>query len=256
MTDTELRISAPITVPAARGAAWLFEGFNLFQKDWLTWIGITIIFFLLSTVVPLFIPLGTMLSNLVVFTFAGGLMLGCREIDQGGELTVGHLFSGFSDNLSKYIVLGVMYCVGIAVILLLMGILLFIMVGGTNFITDIQTGEFDKLLQYTVSILIAVLVALILYLPMIMAFWFAPALIALGKVNAFEAMKLSFAGCMANVMPYLVYGIVGLVLSVLASIPLGLGWLVLFPMTIASIYLSYRDIFESDAAASISATSN
>lgn len=243
MTDAELRISHPITAPAARGAAWLFEGFTMFQQEWLTWIGITIIFFVLSIVISI-LPLGSVLFNLVTFAFIGGLMLGCREIDRGAELNVGHLFTGFSDNLGQYVLLGVIYSVGMAIILLLMAGLLFIMLGGMSFITDLQAGQFDKLLQSSVTILIVVLLALMLYVPLIMAFWFAPALVALGKLNALEAIKLSFSGCMANVMPFLPYGVVGLILSVLATVPLGLGWLILCPMMVASVYISYRDIFE------------
>jgi len=244
MNEVEVRISHPVTAPTARGAAWLFDGFTLFQQEWLTWIGITILFFVLSVVVSI-LPLGSLLFNFLVFAFVGGLMLGCREIDRGGELSVGHLFTGFSDKLSQYVLLGVIYTVGMAIILLLMGGLLFIMLGGMSFITDLQAGEIDKLIQYSTTILIVVLLALMLYVPLIMAFWFAPALVALGHLSALEAIKLSFSGCMVNVMPFLLYGVVGLILSVLASIPMGLGWLILCPMMVASLYLSYRDIFES-----------
>jgi len=34
-------------------------------------------------------------------------------------------------------------------------------------------------------------------------------------------------------------------LAIVASIPLALGWLVLGPMTIASVYTAYRDIYFS-----------
>ena len=54
---------------------------------------------------------------------------------------------------------------------------------------------------------------------------------------------------MKNVIPFLIYGLVGLVLTIVATIPLLLGWLVLIPMLIASIYVSYKDIFQTGAAA-------
>jgi uncharacterized membrane protein len=57
------------------------------------------------------------------------------------------------------------------------------------------------------------------------------------------AIKESFVGCLKNVVPFLIYGIVLLVLGIVAAIPLGLGWLVLGPVAIASIYVSYRDIY-------------
>jgi hypothetical protein len=244
MTDTASGISAAAAAPAGRGAAWLFEGFSMFQKDWLTWIGITVIFFVLSIVVNL-IPLGGILFNLVIFAFIGGLMLGCREIDRGGDFRVSHLFAGFSDNLGQYLLLGVLYSAGMLVIVILMLIMMFVMLGGFGFLADIQSGQLDNLLQYSATILIAALVALLLFVPLIMAFWFAPVLVALGNLDAIEAVKKSFSGCLSNVVPYLLYGVIALLLSLLASIPIFLGWLILCPMLVASIYISYRDIFES-----------
>jgi hypothetical protein len=42
-----------------------------------------------------------------------------------------------------------------------------------------------------------------------------------------------------------VQGVILLVASIVASIPLGLGWLVLGPVLVASIYTGYRDIYFS-----------
>jgi len=46
-----------------------------------------------------------------------------------------------------------------------------------------------------------------------------------------------------NIPAFLVYGVVGLVLAIVATIPALLGWLILGPVTIASAYTGYRDIF-------------
>ena len=44
-------------------------------------------------------------------------------------------------------------------------------------------------------------------------------------------------------LPFLLYGVIGLVASAVASVPLGLGWLVLLPLLFLSVYTSYRDIY-------------
>jgi uncharacterized membrane protein len=44
-----------------------------------------------------------------------------------------------------------------------------------------------------------------------------------------------------------VYGLLGLVYAIVASIPFLLGWLVLAPVFAASVYVSYKDIFEAPA---------
>jgi uncharacterized membrane protein len=82
-----------------------------------------------------------------------------------------------------------------------------------------------------------------LTVPLLMAVWFAPALVIFHDLGPTQAMKDSFTGCLRNIVPFLLYSVIWLVLSIIASIPLGLGWLVLGPMTAASIYTAYRDIY-------------
>jgi uncharacterized membrane protein len=76
-----------------------------------------------------------------------------------------------------------------------------------------------------------------------MAAWFAPALVVFQQQGVIEAMKTSFSGCLKNLLPFLIYGVVMLGLAVLATLPIGLGWLILGPMIAASVYTSYRDIY-------------
>ena len=58
-------------------------------------------------------------------------------------------------------------------------------------------------------------------------------------------MKTSFRACWINMLPMLVYSLLGLAFAIVASIPFGLGWLVLGPVFAASVYASYKDIFEA-----------
>jgi uncharacterized membrane protein len=84
---------------------------------------------------------------------------------------------------------------------------------------------------------------LALLLPLFMALWFAPALAVFHQQGPAEAMKNSFVACLKNVVPFLLYSVILLLLTFVASIPFGLGWLVLGPVLAASLYTSYRDIF-------------
>jgi uncharacterized membrane protein len=92
---------------------------------------------------------------------------------------------------------------------------------------------------------LAVLIALALMLPLLMALWFAPALVAFHDMGPLEAMKQSFAGCLKNLLPFLLYGVILLVAAAIASVPIMLGWLVLGPVLAASVYTAYRDIYLS-----------
>jgi len=93
------------------------------------------------------------------------------------------------------------------------------------------------------SFVLAGLVFLLLLIPLAMALWFAPALATLNDMPPVEAMKWSFTGCLRNLLAFLVYGVLLFILSILASIPFGLGWLVVAPMIAGSIYSAYKDIF-------------
>ena len=57
-----------------------------------------------------------------------------------------------------------------------------------------------------------------------------------------EALRPSFVGCLRNVMPFLIYGLV-LGLFLLSLFTAGLLFIVTAPVVIASIFVSYRDIF-------------
>src|SRR5262249_39664681 len=86
-------------------------------------------------------------------------------------------------------------------------------------------------------------------LPLFMALWFAPALAVFHQQGPAEAMKASFFACLKNVVPFLLYSVILLLLAFVASIPFGLGWLVLGPVIAASLYTSYRDIFFAEGGA-------
>lgn len=49
-------------------------------------------------------------------------------------------------------------------------------------------------------------------------------------------------------LPFLLYSIIMLVASIIATLPLMLGWLVLGPILVASIYTAYRDIYLDEAS--------
>jgi uncharacterized membrane protein len=76
-----------------------------------------------------------------------------------------------------------------------------------------------------------------------MAILFAVPLIVLTDCDVMSALRTSFFACLKNVLPFLVWSLVILVLAILASIPLMLGWLLLGPISMVSLYVAYRDIF-------------
>jgi uncharacterized membrane protein len=97
--------------------------------------------------------------------------------------------------------------------------------------------------------LLAALVMLALSIPLVMAIWFAAPLVMLHDIKPVDALKASFLGCIKNVVPFLIYGVIAFLAAVIATLPLLLGWLVLGPVIMGSVYTGYRDIFTESAAA-------
>ena len=225
-------------VGAGQGWTWIAEGFGLFRKAPGIWIALVVILFVILVVLA-FIPLlGAVATFLVLPVFIGGLLLGCQALQGGGELEVAHLFAGFKAHTGNLIVLGALAIAGWIVVMLPVVVI----VGAGAFLAAIR-GDAAGVAALGGSFMLAWLVALALSVPIYMALWFAPALVVLRKMAPIEAIKESFLGCLKNILPFLVYSIVLMVLGIVASIPLGLGWLVLGPTLIASVYVSYRDIY-------------
>jgi uncharacterized membrane protein len=241
------------TVDAGRGAAWWSEAWRLFAAAPGPWLLIVLILLVLNVVLLVIPVVGHIAMQLLYPVFAGGLLLGCRAIDRGQPLTVNHLFAGFGERTGPLLILGLLYlCVAIAITLAVAGILL-VFFGAAVFSRLFQlTDPFSAAAavgSILTIVLFGMLLFMLLFLPLFMAIWFAPALVVLRGLEPWAAMKASLSACLKNVLPFLIYGLVGFVLAIVASIPLMLGWLVLGPLTIASVYTGYCDIFE-DAAVS------
>ena len=239
---------SPRSVATGNGVSWWGEAWRLFLPSVPVWLLIVVILVVLSVVLALIPVVGHLASQVLFPVFMGGLMLGCRAIDRGQPLTINHLFAGFSERAGPLIILGLLYTgIAVAITLAVAGILL------VSFGAAVLTQLFRLSDPFAASavlgsvlmvVLVGLLLFLLLFLPLVMALWFAPALIVLRGLDPWAAMKMSFSGCLGNVMPFLPYSLVGVVLAVVATIPIGLGWLVVGPLTIASIYTSYCDIFE------------
>lgn len=225
-------------VAAGRGGAWWSEAWDLFKKAPGTWILIFIVFMLLSVVFAI-IPLGSLVTNICYPVIAAGVMLGCRSLEEGNGLTLGHLFAGFKKNVGSLLLVGVLYLVGMMLIGIFVGVGMALMI--PKFAAAGQSGP--DFMALAPIFLLVVLVAIALMMPLIMAIWFAPAIVIFHDVQPMAAMKASFAGSLRNFVPFLVYGLVGLGLAIVAAIPLGLGFLVYGPLLWATVYTGYRDIY-------------
>lgn len=232
---------------AGAGIDWIGEGWSLFRKAPLMWIVLIVILFLIHVALG-FVPfLGSIAGYLISPVLAGGIVLGCRSLETGGELELEHLFAGFRRRTGSLVVVGALYIVGFIAIMLVFGVF-----AGFSLVTAFMVGNeqaaLAEIAAVSMPLVLGGLVCVALAVPLMAAYWFAPALVMMHDMPPVEAMKESFFACFRNFVPFLLYGIVMLLLVILAAIPLGLGLLVWFPVLMASTYASYRAIFtEPDA---------
>ncbi len=256
------------TVAAGRGWDWIAEGFDLFRKQPGIWILAALVLGVIFIVISMIPVLGSLANALLFPIFGAGLMLGCRDLAQGGALQVEDLFAGFKQKTGDLVMIGAFNLFGWVVI----AFAVFAVVGGGVLMGTMRGGAPGAGISI-MSMLIAMLLVAGLSVPLYMATWFAPALIVLHDTPPGAALKASFFACLANWLPFLIYGFVMLVLCLVAAIPLLLGvmiyggaWvlmapvfviplflallvllglLVLVAVFIASVYTSYRDIFRT-----------
>lgn len=239
----------PAAVPSGRGSTWWSEGWRLFVAAPGPWIAITVIFVVLFVMIALIPIIGGLATTLLAPVFSGGVLIGCRSLDRGGGLTVGHLFASFSDRLGSLLIVGVLYLIGSFAIVVIVAVCLIATLGFGG-VSSLMSGDpfqasWELLASIGLGTLLALLVGVLLGIPLLMAYWYAPALIVFRNDEPLAAMKTSFSACLVNMLPMLVYSVLGLVFAIAASIPFLLGWLVLAPVFAASVYASYKDIFET-----------
>ncbi|MBI4989355.1 MAG: hypothetical protein HZC23_11090 [Rhodocyclales bacterium] len=248
-------------LPAIRGWHWIVEGFRLFRTNPALLTFLVFGYWLMLVFLNLVPILGVVLAPLCVPALSVGVMNGCRTLERQAQNGFGLLFSGFRKNRNVLLVLGAIYLAGSLAVfagsaLVDGGALLGIMMAGKQ--------PPDDLLQSD-QLMLALQVTLILMVPLLMAFWFAPLLAAWEDLSAMKALFFSFIACARNWRPFVVYGLgvafisailPGIVLGIVgaASAPLqkmvavamSLPLLFVFvPTLFASFYVSYRDVFVS-----------
>jgi len=242
-------VREPRSLPAGTGASWWGEGWRIFSVSPWWWILIVIVFLVINVILLIIPIIGSLAYSLLFPVFVGGLMLGCHGLARGEPLALGHLFAGFQGGrFGPLIVLGLIGLglgIAYAIVLGIVGAITL----GTSVLAAMAMGGGDPTAMAGVvgkmggGLAIFGLIALVLGVLFFMAFWLAPALVAVQGVAPTSAVGMSFRGSMRNIGALIVYLLCYIGLAIVASIPFGLGWLVLGPMLVGSTYAAWRTIY-------------
>lgn len=238
-------------VPASRGIQWAKLGMQTFMKQPLA---LAALVFMYSTiaVAMLIVPLvGPFLMMALVPMGTLGLMAATKVAETRAFPMPAVLLTAFRasrDRVRSMFVLGGLYAAALLLLALLVSSFVDLPVADKNPADVMQTPEFRMLLLWSA----------VLYLPISLAFWHAPALVHWHGVPPVKSLFFSFVACVRNAGAFTVYGLawVGVIVVIMAASALAAlisPWLsgVVFgaSSTLASIafyisiYFTFRDSF-------------
>lgn len=233
----------PRKVAAAQGFQWVAAGFRLYRKNPLLLSAAFGLLFGVVMALGLIPVVGGSLSELASPLMVAGFMAAYRALDEGRELELPNFLAGVQGPAIPLMAVGAVQLLGTLLIGKLMLGMGFdpqaVMAAAKDGKASPQ--EMQAVLNQAMP---AVLTGLLLFTPLIMATWFAPALILFGGARPATALGVSLKAVARNWAAMLVNGLaLGLLLFVAALVPMLLGLLVAMPVLFGSLYASYQAIF-------------
>jgi uncharacterized membrane protein len=230
-------------VTVADGIGWFSCGWRIFMRNPGLWIVLGLIFLAIVVVLSLIPFLGGLALALIGPVLMAGLLYAAREADAGRALDAMHVLQGFKekDKVTPLLSLG-----GISVAAAVVsGIIVFALIGGSMMAASQGDGWPAHAPAIGIGAMLGGLLILTIQLAVGMALIYATPLIMFHTVALGEALRSSFRACLRNWLPLTVFGILYLVLAILASMPFMLGWILLLPVSVGMLYCSYRDFYEA-----------
>lgn len=233
----------PRKVAASEGFRWVAAGFHLYRKTPLL---LSAAFGVLFGTVMAFglIPVvGGSLSELASPLMVAGFMAAYRALDQGNELAPPQFLAGLQGPAIPLMTVGAVQLLGS----LLIGQIMLGMGFDPQAVLDTaKSGKASPAEMQAVmnQAMPAMFTGLLLFVPLIMATWFAPALILFGGARPATALGVSLRAVVKNWAPMLMNSLaLGLLLFFAALAPMLLGLLIAMPILFGSLYASYQAIF-------------
>jgi hypothetical protein len=204
---------------------------------------------------------GTLLVHALLPVMAVGIMNGCRAVLARQPLRLMHLFSALSPGFLPLARLGLLELA----LSLVLWALAALVDGGAMFRALFVAPQEDETIHVTPLFAVVTLA----HLPLLMAMWFAPALVAWQAMPAAKAMFFSFFAVWHNLRAFLVFAVAlvataalipTLFISAIATLApeaaaaMARGFLIalmffVLPIAFAANYLSYCDLFGGDGEA-------
>jgi uncharacterized membrane protein len=231
-------------VSISNGGVWIKEAFTLFRAQPLQWIALMFTWALTSIAFVVLVPfIGGAISKILQPAFFAGFMLACRDQETGKSVTPAHLFAALRVNARALIAIGGLVLFLEAMLAISMSALGFQPVFLTG--VDLETASNalrasleGKGVLLTISTVIAMLIMAV--------FWFTAPVLAFNKMPPTHAIRWSFFAFLSNIMPMIFFGVLMMLLVLLAGMSAGLGLIVVLPLFMIAGYTSYKHVFSDN----------
>jgi hypothetical protein len=246
-------------VPASTGILWVKLGIQTFFKQPLALGGLFFIFMAVVSVMSAIPMIGSVLALALLPAATLGLMAGTLDAHNGKFPMPKVLVTAFRTDKARtrsMVILGLLYAAGI---LLIMGIT-WLIDDGKFANLYLLGGPLSKEMMQDSSLQSAARVALVLYIPLSLLFWHAPALVHWYGVSPTKALFFSLVACLRNLGAYCLYALAWAAVFAFSSLMIvvvftllgmaeatgailvGLA-LTIAAMFFSSIYFTFRDSF-------------
>ncbi|MDP3762365.1 MAG: BPSS1780 family membrane protein [Ramlibacter sp.] len=244
-------------VPARTGIQWVKLGIKTFGKQPLALTGLFFMYTASFSILLLIPVVGFVLALGIVPAATLGLMAATQEAEKGRFPMPTVLISAFragKQRLRAMLVLGLLYAGACTIVMTLLPLLVDVPQQQASATTEAMlTPQFQLVL----------LVGTLLYLPVSLMFWHAPALVHWHGVSPVKSLFFSTVACLRNAKAFLMYAlawvgvvfVAALVITLIATMtsspqvaaaalmPLGL---LITAMFSTSLYFTFRDSFVAD----------
>lgn len=247
------------TVTSAAGWRWLFTGFAIFRRNPPIFALLVIIYWFTVVFLNILPVIGVVAASMVIPGLSVGLMQAARNIERGQPVNIQTLYGGLRENTRTLLALGGLYLVATLAVLGMSTII----DGGDLLRYMLASNRAERAALEDADFTLPALFVMVLLIPVLMAWWFAPVLAAWHRLTLGRALFFSFVACWMNWRAFIAYGaavliavgvvpgvLLGLLLllvpgaaGLLSALFMVLMALVVAPVIFASFYASYRDIF-------------
>jgi uncharacterized membrane protein len=260
---------------ASRGLAWLRGATAMFAQARARWLLLLLAYYVILGTLRAVPVAGVVAVSILKPVLGVGFLAAAWTVERGGRPQLRHIGQGFRSNLRALLPIGVVFALG-----LLVAVLASALVDHgklVEFLTNppAAPADADNAADDTEAVLmdgrveLGMLFAAICALPVLLAVWFAPALVVFQDLRASQALATSLRAAVANWRPIAVYalalfvvaGVMPTLIVSLLSLLLGgfpqavrsvitLGVVLPYIAMVATIvqiadYVSYRDVFHA-----------